>query len=643
VTLLFVVVLTILLITANINNMIKQQKKMIVTEPTTENKEIELLAKHEFLKILRGHQLESLIKVQDLFRSGYKRVLFRAATGWGKTKFASCISRMSYERGKRILLIAPRINLIKQIQQELIEIGIDSQSIGVIQAPNSNTGFKLQPQRQIQISTVSSLLQNYKDWKQKQINSLLHFDMVVVDETHMYLSANAKKIWEYYSSSFFLGLTGTPCGGNFSSQYQVMECGEEESVLIAKGYLPEFEYYRPKPPVFDDLIVRGDDYTAEQQKELQHRFNTADLRGDLVRWWKEKVQDRFGNVPTIVFATGINHARDIAQEYQDNGINAVCVDSKQSDKELRESMRQFISGEATHLINVGMCFVGFDLAMYCKILKLPEISIGCVQLALTSKNLAKIKQMWGRARGFWFNGKLIAIYLDHGDVCGQVSNNDKLPLLPDSPIEWLMDGKPKAMALTTKVCPESDRGCGRADIPRLAKVCPHCQYKFPEKVASEGGGLVVDTDSNAELEIVDVKPMSRFAQLMVTFKNRELAFEKFMMFNPSWAECLDAAKECEYKPAEVFLQWVIGQRKIIDNPLWLPEFAEFIEMLQMVKVKGGAPLATYKSWVRFNQGRNYYFAPTAEQLWAIATVAEYKNGWVQREIEEFRKRGKVVA
>jgi hypothetical protein len=395
--------------------------------------------------------------------------------------------------------------------------------------------------------------------------------------------------------------------------------------------------------LFDDLVVKGDDYTAEQQKELQHRFNTADLRGDLVRWWKEKVQDRFGNVPTIVFATGINHARDIAQEYQNNGINAVCVDSKQRDKELREAMRLFISGEATHLINVGMCFVGFDLSTYCKILNLPEISIGCVQLALTTKNLAKGKQMWGRARGYKTGGKLIAIYLDHGDVCGQLSANDKLPLLPDSPIEWTLNGKPKKLALTTKVCPESDRGCGRADIPRLAKVCPFCDYKFPDKVASDSGGIVVDTDSDAELEIVDIKPMSRFAQLMVTFKNRELAFEKFMMFNPSWEECLDAAKECEYKPADVFLQWVTGQRKINNDHRWLPDFDEFIEMLKLVKVKRGAPLATYKSWVRFNQSLNYYFVPSKEQLTAIATVAEYKQGWVQREVEEFRKRGRIAA
>ena len=593
----------------------------------------------DYLDKLYSHQREDYKILQKTFgqwltrdnqRKRIKKIIFRAATGYGKTKLASCIVRTAYEKGKKILITAPRINLIKQILQELVDIGIPYEQIGVIQAPNSSTGFKFFPNRPVQISVIDSLNRNWERWQKDNIE--INFDFIVIDEAHLSTSNSYKKLWLHYPNAYFLGLTGTPSGSDFSDQWDFLHCGMEEIELTSKGFLPQWEYWEFDSPDISDIVPLGNDgdYTKSQLRTIEDRKGSK-YKGDLVNNWIRLVRDIYGNVPTIVFAGSINEANEIIQEYQSKGINAVGIHSKMKERELKDSLQLFISGKASHLINYQMATCGFDLSLYCTIFNLPKISVGCVQLVRAVGNYQTIKQMWGRARGIkLIDGRKIAICLDHAGIASNMKIN------PITPIHWTLDGKPKKPASSFKTCPENARGCGRGDVPIFATECPYCGYEFINVIAEEPDEEEMDLDKNATAKKIEMTPDLHFKQILGTSLSPAWAFSQFIKMAPTWKECLFAIKEVNYKTPTAFHKWVEGQRLAKEDSNWTPSLEAVLEILETLKdMKKESPLGTYKAWVYSCQVIYPKWFPNKEELKQIEKACGYESGWSYRELQGY--------
>jgi len=569
------------------------------------------------------------IKLPDGQIRKVKNILFRAATGFGKTIITSCIARKSYESGNSILLLVPRITLVHQVLEQFEDTGIPREAIGVIQAPNSNQTYKFRSERPVQIGVIDSIDQNFKEWKKKGL-PIARIDRLIIDEAH---STRYAKLWDYYPQAMKLGVTGTPCGQDFRGYYDILIKGKEEVELIAQGYLPDDIYYCFETPDLSDIEGRGKEgeLTATQLEEIESRYD-AKFKGDLVRHWKERVQDAWGNIPTMIFAGSIQQTQWITEEYAKHDIKCAAIHSKMKQRELDENLRLFVSGEATHLVSVGMAFLGFDLSLYAKKLKLPSISVGCTQIVRPVCSIQMLKQIWGRARGFRTpDGKLRAIHLDHAGCA------ERLDLYPRMPIAWTLDGNPPAPKKMFKVCPESEKGCGRGDIPIFEKTCPFCGHVFPdlEKVPDTDPKLP-GVDKTAIAVELQIEPKTVFETLLEQSKIPSWAFEQFVKFSPTWDECLEAAKVAGYKTPEAFRQWIYGQRIVKNDPKWIPGLEDVLPVLAKLKViKGESPLNTYKIWVYTCKDAFPGWYLTETQLKEIEKTCEYKSGWAWREAQNF--------
>lgn len=299
--------------------------------------------------------------------------------------------RSSFDLGRKILVLADRGELIKQMKQHLIEIGIDKTQIGIIKAPKSGT-YPFTPERPVQVATIQSFQSFFKDWDKWR--QLFNFDFVVIDECHKRYKGY-DKIKQLFPQARIVGASATPVdkeGKAFNGLYQSIVCGIPYAELQARGFLPQSKYYASKTPDLKGIKKSNGDYA---EGELEQAVNNADLRGDLVKTWRQKVQNKYGNVPTIGFAVNCEHSRAIAAEFNLAGINAIHCDGRMSDKERTEVLRKFISGEAPILYQVALLTEGFDLSTYCKTLELPEISVGCVQLAAPTLSIVKAQQARG--------------------------------------------------------------------------------------------------------------------------------------------------------------------------------------------------------------------------------------------------------
>lgn len=606
-------------------------------------KSIRELSEEEIISDLRYYQKDLYLGVRDQFKSGKKSVIVQLATGGGKGKIIAKIITKAWLSGSKILFLSHRGEIIKQIRQHLITAGIDKSDIGVIQGPNSGT-WPFTPFRPIQVSMIQSVAQNWEQWKADRLP--FDFQLIIIDECHLATSNSFVDLFANLPKAYKIGFTATPeppYGKTFKGIFDTILCGVSHAELITKGFLPEIVYYATTPPDLEDVPVYNGDYVAEK---LQNKINTKELRGELVATWVKRVRNPYGNLPTIVFAGGVIHSKEIAAEYNQAGIPAVHIDGKMRQPERKEALRKFISGEAHILCNCDVLTEGFDLETYCEILELPSISVGCVQLASPTKRITKANQRRGRARGVKISGTKKAIYLDHAGIIDEHG-------MPDDPHLWTLDGIKKAKP-TSKRCPEGEKdingawGCGRADIPKLEEYCPHCGFEFdlskPEPEPKKGGSdrKKVRQNKKIELQLIETSLSERFINLIQESRNYQWAFEQLGNFSPDYEELYWACKKCttkEGKPFKVtaaFIQWVRGQ-KIEKGYRWTPSEDHLFYIMGFLLEHNERPGNTFKAWVGQNRKINTEcFRNISEAYELCAKVAEfcgYSQRWVTDEVD----------
>ena len=112
-------------------------------------------------------------------------------------------------------------------------------------------------------------------------------------------------------------------------------------------------------------------------------YTLFDLGYETYYAYKEKCTDR---KQTIVFATSIEHSNDLANEFKNNGIKAMSIDSTLDKKEREKVFNKFKNGEINVITNVGICTTGLDIP-----------SIDSLILARPTKSKSLFVQMVGRS------------------------------------------------------------------------------------------------------------------------------------------------------------------------------------------------------------------------------------------------------
>lgn len=117
---------------------------------------------------LRNYQLSLIKQVYATWKSGKRRALMQLQTGGGKTIIFSHIARDCLSRGKGVLVVAHRLELITQAKNKLEEVsGIPC---GVIKA-----GFPVEEHLPLQVASIQSLSRRKR---------YPEAGLIIVDEAH---------------------------------------------------------------------------------------------------------------------------------------------------------------------------------------------------------------------------------------------------------------------------------------------------------------------------------------------------------------------------------------------------------------------------------------------------------------------------
>jgi len=403
---------------------------------------------------LREYQTTAIDKIRNEFAKGKKKVLLVAPTGSGKTVIASSIIDQAVNKGKSCMFVAHRRELVMQCSRKLSDFDIFH---GVLMANKSET-----EDARVQVASV----QTFTARKDKTFFNKPKADLIILDEAHRSVSNSFQELIKEYPESYIIGLTATPCrsdGRGLGNIYDELVEASSIKELINQGYLVPNRILAPTVPDLKDIKILGGDY---EKKSLDKKMNTPKLIGDIVTHWQ-----LFGeNRPTVVFASSINHSRQIAKMFNNFNIPAGHIDGVMPELEREQQLNDLDTGKIKVLCNCQVLTEGWDQ---------PKVS--CVIIARPTRSYVMYLQMVGRSLRPAPNKKDTLI-IDHSGCVYQHGFPEDTPtwLLTEDKIDLV----PKEQQPIEKQ-PYTCVKCGTVYKPtKNNPECPNCAF-IPTKKDTE--------------------------------------------------------------------------------------------------------------------------------------------------------------
>ncbi len=387
---------------------------------------------------LRNYQNGAIQNLRTSIAAGNKNVLLQSATGSGKTVIACEMIRRAVEKQKRVLFIAHRRELILQTSGKLDTYDIQH---GVIMASHKRVN-----NHPVQVASIQTLTRRDKP----------PADLIIIDECHLSCSASYKQLLEDYPKATIIGLTATPTrldgkglGEIYSDIIQVVPMAQ----LINEGHLVNPRVFAPFTPDMKGVKKSKGDYDAIETANLMDR---KEITANIVKHWQHSAPDR----KTIVFASSVEHSKNIVSEFEAASISAKHLDATTPAAERDSVLQAWREGQFTVLSNMGLFIEGLDV---------PDAS--CCILARPTKSLTIYLQAVGRVMRP-HESKTDCIIFD----CAGLTYEHGFV---DDAREWTLDGKikkPKDEVPAVHTCPECFAAYSKAQHPNE---CPECGFKTP--------------------------------------------------------------------------------------------------------------------------------------------------------------------
>lgn len=447
---------------------------------------------------LRDYQERAIESVRDSFRQGNKRTLLVSPTGSGKTLMFSYISAGMARNNKRIVIIAHRRELLKQISKALKNVGVKHGILaaGTIGLPSTN----------VVVASVFTLARRLKKFPAP--------DLIIGDEAHHFTPDSTwGKVVTAFPTARVLGVTATPerlDGKGLGLLFDDMVMGPTVAELTEQGFLSPAEVYAPSKPDLSRTRTRMGDYVTA---DLEGAMDKPSITGSAVSHYTKLAAGK----RAVAFCVSVKHAKDVAEDFRRAGYSASHVDGGMDDRERDSVLDKFERGEIQILTSCDLISEGFDL---------PAIEVAI--LLRPTKSLSMYLQQVGRAIRP-SPGKDKTIVLDH-------AGNTKMHGFIDEHREWQLTADSARKKRTAEEVAATIRSCPKCFAEhRPSPVCPRCGHVYQlksRKVEQRDGELVQITkpeDAKKASEVIDLS--RRFDVLRNIGKNRGYAHPDKWAFN----------------------------------------------------------------------------------------------------------------
>ena len=248
------------------------------------------------------------------------------------------------------------------------------------------------------------------------------------DECHHCTSGNQ---WHTCLSSMpnarGIGFTATPIrgdkkglGSHADGIFDYLSCTVNMWDLIQAGMLAPYRIFAHGK--IDVTGIKRDSNGDLNTKQLRIKTKEADITGDAVEQYRKHLNGK----PVITFCINIEHAKEVADEFNTAGIPSIAVSSKQPLAERQRAMDMMRDGRILNLVNVDLLGEGYDC---------PAVA-GVIMMRRTV-SYSLFKQQFGRMLRL-ADGKKYGILIDMVGNTRYMMETFRLHYPHDDP-DWTLD------------------------------------------------------------------------------------------------------------------------------------------------------------------------------------------------------------
>src|SRR6187549_3513659 len=272
-----------------------------------------------------------------------RRYRFRHPTASGKTIAAAGFVEAARHLG--ILILTHRRLLVSQFTRDLTTEGYGDRFTDPIV-----TGSKPPIENPITIQTYAWFARHGAELDGKA------YHLVICDEAHTALGEKTSGAIRAFSEPLYIGMTATEqliakqVSDVFPASVDDLPLGD----AARRGLIAPLRCLRvPPAAAINSVPIVGGDF---EERALAAALDHQALNHAAASLYRE----RFGATPGIVYAAGVEHAYNLAQEFRAAGLKAEAVSGKTPPVRLAETLAAYERGEINVLINAMLLAEGWN-------------------------------------------------------------------------------------------------------------------------------------------------------------------------------------------------------------------------------------------------------------------------------------------
>lgn len=328
----------------------------------------------EAMKIVPNKMQEgALEKIEQVRAQGHKKGLIISATGTGKTYLSAFDVRRF--RPKRMLFIVHREQILTKAKEDYRRIlgGVD-EDFGLFSGTNRNQNAKYLFATIQSISRENHLYQFEKD----------AFDYVLIDEVHKAGAESYKRVIEYFTPKFMLGMTATPERTDGFNIYELFDYNIAYEIRLQEALeedmLCSFHYFGVTDfeldgQLIDDTTVLSQLVTEERVQHIIDKVNYYGFSGDKVRG--------------LMFCSRKAEARELSKALNEKGFKTAALTGDDSQLVREQRVNQLESGTLDYIVTVDIFNEGIDIPSVNQIVMLRQTQSSIIFIQQLGRGLRK--------------------------------------------------------------------------------------------------------------------------------------------------------------------------------------------------------------------------------------------------------------
>jgi ribonuclease E len=272
-----------------------------------------------------------------------RRYRFRHPTASGKTIAAAGFVEAAKTLG--ILILTHRRLLVSQFQRDLTTEGYGERFVAAIE--RGQTSPRENP---ITIQTYA--------WFARHADSVSRdaYQLVICDEAHTALGEKTSAAIRSFSEPLYIGMTATEqlIAKQVSDVFPASVDDLPLTDAARRGLIAPLRCLRVPPAAAINAVpIVGGDF---EERALAAALDHQALNQAAASLYRE----RFDTTPGIVYAAGVDHAYNLAQEFRAAGLKAEAVSGRTPPVKLAETLAAYERGDINVLINAMLLAEGWN-------------------------------------------------------------------------------------------------------------------------------------------------------------------------------------------------------------------------------------------------------------------------------------------